>query len=154
AFDAPGRQAALAPTLRGRPGRLRGSRPLAGSGCRGGAGQAGYRGSGATGRVMNRGLYAEGEPNQHVGASSTGSRGRGCASRCFRGEREFAIRQTMVDSERRPVLVVGAMVDRYELLGVLGRGAMGEVWRARHVVTQGECALKVLHPDLARDERL
>ena len=48
----------------------------------------------------------------------------------------------------------GAQVDRYELLAPIGEGAMGQVWRARHTVTEGDCALKILHWDLARNEHL
>ncbi|MBN2195867.1 MAG: serine/threonine protein kinase [Polyangiaceae bacterium] len=48
----------------------------------------------------------------------------------------------------------GIAVDRYELVSLLGRGAMGEVWRARHRFTRADCAVKVLQTHLANDARL
>lgn len=40
---------------------------------------------------------------------------------------------------------VGSRVGRYVLLAPIGRGGMGEVWRARHVRTEAEYALKFVH---------
>ena len=37
----------------------------------------------------------------------------------------------------------------YELLGKLGSGGMGEVWRVRNVISDRVEAMKVLLPDLA-----
>jgi serine/threonine protein kinase len=45
-------------------------------------------------------------------------------------------------------------VDRYELVRPIGRGAMGEVWRARHRYTQADCAIKTLHPQLVTSQRV
>ena len=45
-------------------------------------------------------------------------------------------------------------VDRYELVRPIGRGAMGEVWRARHRYTRADCAIKTLHPQLVTSQRV
>src|SRR5437764_783151 len=46
------------------------------------------------------------------------------------------------------VLAAGALVaEKYELLRLLGRGGMGEVWSARHVALGEDVAIKFLvHP--------
>ncbi len=46
----------------------------------------------------------------------------------------------------------GTVVGRYVLGAMLGGGGMGTVFSARHVHTQRVVALKVLHPDVARNE--
>ncbi len=46
---------------------------------------------------------------------------------------------------------VGSILGEYELLEVVGRGASGRVWRARHVQSQALVAVKVLRDDLAED---
>jgi serine/threonine protein kinase len=42
--------------------------------------------------------------------------------------------------------------DRYELEELLGRGGMGEVWRARHLALNSFVAIKFLHAVSAQDE--
>ncbi len=46
-----------------------------------------------------------------------------------------------------------AVGDEYEILGFLGRGTFGSVWRARDLSLEREVALKVLHPHVAQDEK-
>jgi serine/threonine protein kinase/WD40 repeat protein len=48
-------------------------------------------------------------------------------------------------------LAAGAKVDGYEVLGLLGAGGMGEVYRARDPILKRDVAIKVLPPFVARD---
>src|SRR5688572_3970766 len=41
----------------------------------------------------------------------------------------------------------GDLCGSYALLAPIGRGGMGEVWRARHVTLHRLVALKVIHPE-------
>ncbi len=45
-----------------------------------------------------------------------------------------------------------AVGDDYEILGFLGKGTFGSVWRARDLSLEREVALKMLHPEIAEDE--
>lgn len=45
-----------------------------------------------------------------------------------------------------------AVGDDYEILGFLGKGTFGSVWRARDLSLEREVALKMLHPTVAQDE--
>lgn len=47
-----------------------------------------------------------------------------------------------------------ALADDYEVLAKLGSGSFGSVWRVRDLTLGREAALKLLHPHVARDERI
>jgi len=49
----------------------------------------------------------------------------------------------------RGTAVSGRRAGPYELIDLLGRGGMGEVWRARHVLLGREAAVKLIRPELA-----
>ena len=49
----------------------------------------------------------------------------------------------------------GTKLGHYEILGLLGKGGMGEVWRARDTKLGREVAIKTLPDEFAQDtERL
>jgi serine/threonine-protein kinase len=48
-------------------------------------------------------------------------------------------------------LATGGRIGAYEVLNFLGRGSMGSVYGCRHAVLGLPAAIKILHPDLARD---
>ncbi len=51
--------------------------------------------------------------------------------------------------------LVGTTIDgRYEVESVLGEGGMGLVYKAKHIVLQKSLAVKVLRPDVSRDEEI
>lgn len=45
-----------------------------------------------------------------------------------------------------------AVGDDYDVLGFLGRGTFGSVWRVRDLSLEREVALKMLHPEVAQNE--
>ena len=46
-----------------------------------------------------------------------------------------------------------ATADDYEVLASLGSGSFGSVWRVRDLTLEREVALKMLHPNVARDDQ-
>jgi eukaryotic-like serine/threonine-protein kinase len=57
-------------------------------------------------------------------------------------------------SETPEVRLRWALADDYEVLAALGAGSFGSVWRVRDLTLGREVALKLLHPHVARDERI
>ena len=53
--------------------------------------------------------------------------------------------------EVRQALEPGARIEQYEIAAIIGRGGMGEVYRARDTRLQRDVAIKVLPDQLARD---
>jgi serine/threonine protein kinase len=57
-------------------------------------------------------------------------------------------------TESAEVRLRWALADDYEVLAALGAGSFGSVWRVRDLSLGREVALKLLHPNVARDERI
>ena len=50
-------------------------------------------------------------------------------------------------------LVIGSLIDKYEVLQKLGEGATATVYRGRHLAIGNDVAIKVLHPHLSASKR-
>jgi serine/threonine protein kinase len=78
----------------------------------------------------------------------------------FEVRRLVSMEDAAPDERRRrnsPVTAVATLVDRvgsYRLLTKLGEGGTGTVYRGEHVALGKPVAIKVLHPQVARDPRL
>ena len=76
-------------------------------------------------------------------------------------DRHVSVRQVMIapeGDELPPALdsaegrLRWATADDYEILSPLGSGMFGSVWRARDLSLSREVAIKVLHPNIAKDD--
>jgi serine/threonine protein kinase len=54
---------------------------------------------------------------------------------------------------RRGGTLIGAVLDKYEVLQKIGEGGMATVYRGRHTTLGRDVAIKILHPHLSRSER-
>jgi Tol biopolymer transport system component/predicted Ser/Thr protein kinase len=68
------------------------------------------------------------------------------------GEVGQDVREMLADVPSPPVMEPGTRIEQYEVVGLIGRGGMGEVYRARDLRLQRDVALKVLPHAFARDE--
>jgi len=47
--------------------------------------------------------------------------------------------------------MIGRQIGQYKITGQLGKGGMGEVWKARHTLLRGMRAIKVIKAAISRD---
>jgi serine/threonine-protein kinase len=67
--------------------------------------------------------------------------------------RRSAEREVPGSAETDEQRIRWAVGDDYEILGFLGKGTFGSVWRARDLTLEREVALKVLHPHIVQDQK-
>ena len=67
--------------------------------------------------------------------------------------RRSAEREVPERAETDEARIRWAVGDDYEILGFLGKGTFGSVWRARDLSLEREVALKVLHPHVVQDHK-
>jgi serine/threonine-protein kinase len=60
--------------------------------------------------------------------------------------------QRLVRTDEDPL--IGRTIDRYLIKAFIGDGGMARVYRAKHVYLDQECAIKVLHGEVASDKQL
>lgn len=68
------------------------------------------------------------------------------------GRAVFSSLPTMPSALSEEARLRWAVGDDYDVLGFLGKGTFGSVWRVRDLSLEREVALKVLHPLVAEDE--
>jgi tRNA A-37 threonylcarbamoyl transferase component Bud32 len=56
----------------------------------------------------------------------------------------------VADADEVDPLIGQTLAERYRVVGVLGRGGMGAVYRAEHLALHKEMAVKLVHPELSR----
>ncbi|MCA9801301.1 MAG: serine/threonine protein kinase, partial [Cyanobacteria bacterium HKST-UBA02] len=77
---------------------------------------------------------------------------------CIACKREFTGNETTCPDDGTPLTIlttepqVGSKIDsKYEVIAVIGGGAMGLVYKCRHTLMKRIVAVKMLHPNLAPD---
>jgi serine/threonine protein kinase len=63
-------------------------------------------------------------------------------------------KECLIVSETAGFAVIGKHINNYEVVSLLGEGGMGTVYLALHPIMGRKAAIKVLKPELARDESL
>ena len=106
------------------------------------------RGQGDRPRAESRARSIASTPSPPCSASSTAW--WAAARRMFTSGAMAAMRGPGESEEARLRWATG---DDYEVIGRLGSGSFGSVWRVRDLSLGREVALKLLHPQVARDER-
>jgi len=73
-----------------------------------------------------------------------------------RPEREYPdfLNEAEMDRPEIDLLIGTVLADKYELVELLGRGGMGAVYRAKHMITQRDVAVKLMHAHLVSDAHL
>src|SRR5712691_8419753 len=89
---------------------------------------------------------------------STGERGknemrRGAMETANQPDPAAAATEAGAPSASQEVDLTGQMLGEFRILHRLGRGGMGEVYLAEQTSLKRKVALKLLHPDLASNER-
>lgn len=65
---------------------------------------------------------------------------------------KMSVAQTICSSQTAGVMTGDVLDDRYTLLELLGKGGMGEVYRARHNLLDSMVAVKLIRKTLASDQ--
>ena len=90
----------------------------------------------------------------HAALASLSTNGRPTQPTMTDAARTVMLEPGAIDAQQPPRPAIGVRIGRYELVRQLGIGAMGEVWEAKDTATEAAVAIKLLKPEIARDEEL